>query len=498
MFEVKKHYIDFSRRIEKTKENIKVTIIQEPYPEQTIGKKAGEGIYIGRIDVDEDREQLRNHVRGMIARIRPSADMGILSEHPGNKLSMDLFQEQADRQQQIIIARMGHFRHEPSDETTNTVAVFMPDNDPVLVNQISFSEEDLIYNDKGKLYRGKEVHVFTTPLGNMGILSCHDYTNVDILKSIVENEIEILIVSCFNPATRLCIQYALADIHRFSCFVIVSNIANYGGSGVFAPFRYNGPRRASISMGGAVAYTQGETSAFLEVDLPIAELRNLRVREKHNSELLDNTLPWTPIQPSEEYLSADKPDYKEKLEAPDYLVPINLEELGYLPNDNEGELSIGIAQLKCMNEEDYINNFYCISCSPNISGFTEEIKTHLEFLSKKLDSTGQKLDFLVFPEVFLPLGMEADLKEFARKFNTIIIGGVEYDAQPETLVNPAMAHGSNRCFVYIPSPNDEVKRFQYNKMTRSQYDARIPAISEEMPGNFVMDKGSQLIRFSNG
>ncbi len=498
MFEVKKHELDFTRREGAPDGNIKVTIIQEPYPERVIGRRVGQGIYVGKNNIDADLREMRQSVIANLARIPETTDIGIVSEHPGNKIAMDIFQEQADKQRQIVIARLGHYRSEPGGEISNTVAVFTPDHDPVLVKQITFSEEDLKYHALGKLQRGREVHVFSTPLGNMGVISCHDYTNADILKSIAENDIEILVVSCFNPATRLFIQYALADIHRFSCFVIISNIANYGGSGVFAPFRYNGPKRAAISLGGAVAYTQGETSAFLEVDLPMAELRNLRQKSQYGNAVSDNQCPWTTIQPSEEFLSAGRPDYKMRLETSDYLHEVDLEKLNYMPNPDQGELNIGIAQLKCMNEEDYLNNYYNISKAPNAARYIKEIQSHLKFLAERLELTGQKLDFLIFPEVFLPLGMDADLKEFARRFNTIVIGGVEYDAQPGNLEHPEKAHGANRCFIYIPCCSGEVKRFQYDKMTRSQYDARLPASAAGNSGNFIMDKGSRLVRFSNG
>lgn len=498
MFEVIKHELNFARREEAPAGNIKVTIIQETYPESMVGRRVGQGIYGGKNEIDEGREELRQNVMANLARIPETADIGILSEHPGNKIAQDIFQEHGDKHRQVIIARIGHYRNEPNAGTTNTVAVFTPDHDPVLVKQITFSEEDLKYHARGKLQRGREVHVFSAPLGNMGVISCHDYTNADILKSLAENNIEILVVSAFNPATRLFIQYALADIHRFSCFVIISNIANYGGSGVFAPFRYNGPKRAAISLGGAVAYTQGETSAFLELDLPMTELRNLRQKSQYGNSASDNQCPWTTIQPSEDFLSAGLPDYKMKLETSDYLHKVDLEKLNYLPNPDQGELTIGIAQLKCMNEEDYLNNYYNISKAPDAPRYILKIKAHLKFLAEKLELTGQKLDFLVFPELFMPLGMDADLKEFARRFNTVVIAGVEYDAQPENLEHPEKAHGVNRCFIYIPTGKGEVKRFQYEKMTRSQYDARLPASATGGPGNFIMDKGSQLVHFTYG
>ncbi|HCF49653.1 MAG TPA: hypothetical protein DER60_05185 [Syntrophomonas sp.] len=498
MFQITKHQLSFVRRESRPADNIKIALVQELYPKRIIGRTAGQGIYAGRFDHSQEPEEMRSDVRSLLERIPDTADMGLISEHPGNKVSLDIFQEQADSRQQIIITRLGHYLHAGSGAATNSAAVFTPGNDPVIIDQISFSEEDLKFYAEGKLQRGKEVHIFFTPIGNIGIISCHDYTNADILYEIARHDLEILVVSCFNPATRLFIQYALADIHRLSCFVIISNIANYGGSGVFAPFRYNGPKKASLSLGGAVAYTQGESSAFLEVDLPLAELRMLRQKERQGRNPADNRCPWTPIQPSEEYSMDGHPHYKQELGKPDYLVNVDLAESGYVPNHDQDALNIGVAQLKCMSEDDYLNHFYCISCSPNAPRFIKEIQGYLEFLAGKLELSGQKLDFLIFPEVFLPLTMEADIREFSRRFNTIVIGGVEYDPQPVTLESPEMAQGSNRCFIYVPVKTGEVKRFQYNKMTRSQYDARLPETVNGKPANFIMDKGSQLMRFSYG
>lgn len=498
MIQVKVHHLAFKPKDKKPDENIKVILVQEPYPENKIGRRAGQGIYVGRIQPEGDKEDLRRHVRSMLGRIPENADMGILSEHPGNIVSSDLFQEQAEASRQIIIARLGHYRHEDRGETTNTVALFSPDNDPVFIEQLSFSEEDHKYYTLGKLHPGKDAHVFHTPIGSMGIISCHDYTNADVIKKMAEHDIEILVVSSFNPATRLFMQYALADIHRFSCFVVISNIANYGGSGVFAPFRYNGPKKRSMTLGGAIAYTQGQTSAFLEIDLPLADLRLLRRQERQAADLLDDRCPWTPIQPSEEFLSNGQPDYKRNLESAEHLQEIDLMSYGYKASSRLDKLNIGVAQLKCMDEEDYIDNYYCISCSPNAPRFVLELQEHLKYLSQKLLLSGQMLDFLVFPEVFLPLTMDEELRDFARRFNTIIIAGVEYDPQPKSLQSPELAHGSNRCFIYVPTARGEVKRFQYDKMTRSQYDARLPEAASGEPANFIMDKGSRLLRFSYG
>ncbi|HWP95463.1 MAG TPA: hypothetical protein VN426_01295 [Syntrophomonadaceae bacterium] len=496
MFQVRKHSLTFARKAENQEEDIKVTLIQELYPERTIGKTAGHGLYVGRIHDSDNGAELRSHVLAILARVQENADMVMISEHPGNKISLDLFQEHADRDRQIIIARLGHYVQGDSGKTTNSVAVIAPGHDPVIVNQISFSEEDLKYYAKAKLYRGSDVHVFSTPIGNLGVISCHDYTNADILKELMEYDIEILVVSSFNPATRLFMQYALADIHRFSCFVIISNIGNYGGSGVFAPFRYNGPRKASQTLGGAIAYTQGETSAFLEVDLPLADLRTLRNKNKEESNDFDITCPWIPIQPSEEFLSEGQPDFKIKLQSSDFLVNIDLEKMGYVSPKYQGEVNIGVAHLLCLEAADYIDNYYCISSAQDAPRFIKDIQNHLRFLSEKLELSSQKLDFLVFPEVFLPMAVEEDLKEFARRFHTIIIGGVEFDTQLADIRQPEQAHGANRCFIYVPSESGGVKRFQYDKLTRSQYDARLPAVDGGEPGYFEMEKGNKLLRFS--
>ncbi len=497
MLTVQKHMLSYRAKRISSDNIIKVSLIQEQYPEQLIGRRAGEGLYVGRINIGDNPQESREFVSKMLNDIPVNTDIAVISEHPGNSASLDLLQEQSDEHQQLIIARLGYHLHEASHQIYNSIAVVIPDYQPVLVDQISFSAEDLKFQAEGTLHRGTDIHVFSTPLGNLGIISCHDYTHADILKKIFEHQIEILIVSSFNPATRLFMQYALADIHRFSCFVILSNIANYGGSGVFAPFRYNGPRRASMTLGGALAYTQGQTRAYLEVDLPITDLRKLRNGESSGTDVFEDAITWTPIYPSEEYLPQGEPDFKQKLEADHCLETIDLEKAGYVTAAQD-ELQIGVAHLQSMDKEDYINNYYCISCSSNAPDFINKIQAHLQFLAEQLEYTGQRLDFLVFPELFLPLTAETDLMAFARRFNTIIIGGVEFDPQPDDLASPEMAQGVNRCFIYVPTQTGEVKRFQYDKLTRSQYDARTPAVGDSGWGYFKMSRGSKLIHFTCG
>lgn len=498
MLKIQQHRLAYAHKRNNEAEPIKVFLIQEQYPEQLIGRRAGEGIYVGSLNAADNPEEFRECIRTKLARIPENTDLAVISEHPGNAASLDLYQQQADRHGQLLIVRLGYHVRENSKYITNSVSVIAPHYKPIIIDQVSFSSEDLKFHAEGRLQRGEDIHILSTPLGRIAVISCHDYTHADVLQRIFDNNIEILVVSSFNPATRLFRQYALADIHRFSCFIIISNIANYGGSGVFAPFRYNGPKRASMSLGGALAYTQGETRAYLEADLPIADLRRLRKGESSGDDSFEDSITWTPIYPSEEFIFQSQPGFRDKLQAREFLESIDIEAAGYVPAHDQAELHIGVVQLSSLDINDYLNNYYCISCSENISSFIDKIQTHLQFLYTQLQKSGQRLDFLVFPELFLPLGLEPDLKAFARDNNTIIIGGVEYDPQPETLESPEKAVGVNRCFVYVPTCSGEVKRYQYNKLTHSQYDALLPANGEGAARHFRMIRGDRLIRFAYG
>lgn len=383
----------------------------------------------------------------------------------------------------------------------NSGAIFVPQRQkPVFIDEISFSVEDQMRNVHGILQPGEAIQLLKTPIGKMAILNCHDYTHADVLAQLIHYGIEILIVSTFNPASRLYHQYALADMHGFFCFVIISNIANYGGSAVFAPFRRIGPSSGALTLGGTLSLMRGESVAYVQISLPLGELRRIRriLSRSCSIERKKGKLTWLPpIFPGETFFSKSEPSYKTVLQRTDSVKPIKLDDF-YNPSFTNGKVRIGIAHLKSMDKKDYIDNFYHISASRHVPQFIKGIRGHLQRLENQLLIDGKSLDFLVFPEVFLPLGLEDDLKQFAKKFNTIVIGGIEYDRQSVSPRTPEEAHGSNRCFVYIPTNLGEVYVYVYTKLTRSQYDARTPAREKggEL-GQFNMDKGNCLLRFSH-
>lgn len=501
MFDIINHLISYERKDVASKELAKhprLLLIQEKYPRELIGKRAGEGIYTGESD-RENLEELRVEIRKIIARISPNIDLVVLSEHPGNAVSLDLFQKQADESKQIIIARLGYYDHGEVLGIRNSVAVVVPDQKQIFVDEISLSIEDQQRNKKGNLQRGEVINLLNTPLGKIAVLNCFDYTNADILAQLIDEDIEILIALTFNPGSRLYSQYALADMHRFFCFVVISNIANYGGSGVFAPFRRKGPKSGSLSLGGTLAFAKGECTAYLKISLPIGELRQSRkvLSSPGSIESKKRQLNLLPIiVPGETFLAESL--YKNNIQKHDFLKNVKLENYGYEPYAENGKINIGVAHLKSMNVDDYVDNLYHISASEKASLFIKGVRGHLHQLSTKLNMNEEKLDFLVFPEVFLPLGLESDLENFAQKYNTIIICGVEYDRQPIEIQTLEDSIGTNRCFIYIPTISGQVHRFEYMKLTRSEYDARTPPKNEgEDRGKFKMNIGEHLFRFSH-
>lgn len=157
MLTVRRHALDYDHREKNPGDPIKVSLIQEQYPEQLIGRRAGEGIYVGRINLSENPREYRSAVQAMIGRIPAGSDMAIISEHPGNTAALDLFQQQADEQKQLIVVRLGYYLHDNSERITNSIAVITPGHQPVFADQISFSTEDLKFHAEGSLHRGEEI-----------------------------------------------------------------------------------------------------------------------------------------------------------------------------------------------------------------------------------------------------------------------------------------------------------------------------------------------------
>lgn len=438
----------------------------------------------------------------LVASIPEEATIAILFEHPEARNSLPQLQKKAQQHKQLIVAPLGLY--ERTGGLFNSVAVARPEADLILLDKVSLSYGDFATaaNTGRQLLRGTTLNVFETETWKLAILNCHDYTHADVLNAVLGEDIDVLIVTTRNPASRLFEEYAIADIHRLCCFVIVNNVSDYGGSGVYAPFSRLGNRSGALTMGGTLFSTRGACEVSALVSLPLGDLRDLRENFQTKEARKENRYQY--IDPPERIkFFPTKPPYHSIIADENNIETIDLESRGYR-RAKDGPLQIAVAQLSSMSMQDYLDNSYHISRSPHCKDFIAKVRDHLELLSRRMASetdASKHIDFLVFPEVFLPLTLEREIKAFSQRWNTIVIGGLEYDPQPSSLTyGTGKATGTNRCRVYIPTAG-QVEVAEYVKLTRSQYDARFakkPGAETETKGElgyFPMTLGDRLLRF---
>jgi Predicted amidohydrolase len=349
---------------------------------------------------------------------------------------------------------------------------------------LSSDDEDL------QVKRGRELNMFgptaehNQDAVSWAVLNCHDYTHVDILRVIQARRIEVLVVVTYNSATRLYWQYAVSDVHRLFCYVVIANVAELGGSGVFAPFRRIGQERnAQIGSGGQVFGARGAGEFQVNISLNIGELRSMR-REfaeygfKAPAIVSTRGSIYTPMVPSEHYM--DTFDRKSG--------PPPLGSVTDVPNDwNLTKPRVAIAQLNDIGLEAYIQTRYRIRQHESCSEFEYMLSVkllELEARCRQVGVTESKtlLDLLVFPEVFIPRSFAPTLQGFSNRMGAIIVAGLDYPDGGEDM-------NANECIVIRPYQ----KPVEYRKITRSQYDAHRNNDGDRMP----MRRGQNLVRFVN-
>lgn len=308
------------------------------------------------------------------------------------------------------------------------------------------------------------------------VLNCHEYTHVDILQVLLEHRIELLVVVSFNTATRLYWQYALADVHRLFCYVVIANIAELGGSAVFAPFRRVGEEsKAKFSAGGQVFGSRGPGKFEVDIDLDIALLRRLRrdfAEQGFRCTSAGTDLKLEPMVPSQHHMfTGDNvalgPPY---LEGVDDLIAWPAHDV----------IRVAVAQLDHIGFDAYVSTGYRLEHHEGYEQFCAKLERWLKHVESECNAKttlpGQRqLDLLVFPEVFVPRPFLPSLQAFSNKIGTTIIAGVDYPP----------AHNVNECMILRPN----VPPVSYRKITRSQYDGMKPD-GERMP----MERGDRLLR----
>lgn len=209
------------------------------------------------------------------------ADLVVISELE-RRTADDLketFEEQAKLHRQYIVLGRGVGTFD--GKTANEVGVYTPDGQELRQGKLSLSQWDR--EQDPPIEPGDELLVHTSGQLRFVVLNCHDYTHASLIHDLVELDVDLVIVVAANQAAQMFMEYARADAHRLFAYVILCNVADVGGSGVYAPFMSRRAaglegRPADLSMGGVQFEARGRARSVVEVELAIPELRTLRER----------------------------------------------------------------------------------------------------------------------------------------------------------------------------------------------------------------------------
>lgn len=451
---------------------VKLRLIQTAHGRPLMGTRDISGSYVST----EPSQSQTGACRSLLNSTRPNS-ITVMSSHPGlTACENDLAQLAADR---TVIGLVGINRDRQN------VTLVATSGELITQAKISLSSEDV----KNQAERGHKLEIFAPAPSNLNavrwtVLNCHDYTHVDLLSAIQESQIELLVVVTHNPATSLYWQYAIADVHRLFCFIVIANIAEWGGSGVFAPFRRVGhEKNAQFRAGGQVFGSRGAGEFQVDIDLNIGELRSIRrefTEHGFDAPLLQATRGsnYTAVVPPEHYMNtfdrgAGPPEFDEPS---DVLIDWNFD-----------RPRVAVAQLNHIGREAYIDKKYRIRHHAACGNFEYLLSLKLLELEaqcrhKGRTGSGTFLDLLVLPEVFIPRSFIGTLQGFSDRMGSIVMAGVDYPDGGED-------ENANECAVI--RPHKEI--VWYRKITRSQYDAHRDYAGNRMP----MLRGRKLLRFVN-
>lgn len=455
------------------------------------------------------------------------ADLIVISELPREVADdrMAVFKRHAIEQRQFIVVGRGVGTY--NGRTANEIGVYAPDGSESLQDKLSLSASDRKHVPS--VVAGSELIVHESGHFRFVVLNCHDYTHASLIHDLVSLEVDVIVVVSANIATQMFIEYAKADVHRLFAYVVICNVAELGGSGVYAPFQSRhdgegvvGEAPGSLSMGGVQFEARGRARARVEVDLAVPALRALR--EGYRQIDPDNPksvreLPsiYRAIAPPEN-VTYSRPYFREVLRAGDRAVFDDI----ILPDPRRegrvggGTWNVTVAQLRSSGLSSYLTTRYTVSGSPEGKRLATDIMRLLsstppaarasvaeqaagnplpsDLLPSYVPSDLTTCDLLVFPEVYLPIHalvdgdtLDSHVQRFADRHGTIVVGGIEYE--------PGSHEGMNRVRVYWPGhPSHD-----YLKLTRSQYDAREPpGPGDRVGAPFPLKRGQRILRFSAG
>ncbi|MBK9239284.1 MAG: hypothetical protein IPL75_03260 [Acidobacteria bacterium] len=445
-----------------------------------------------RIPNEAERLRARQHVEQT-----PAGGLGVVAFERGLHGCRDALADLDS--DSAFVGGLNVFTREGSEKPHN-VTLVAGASQVIELDKCSLSSDDRHHG----VQRGPTFYVFL-PEGDdaesvrWAVLNCHEYTHVDLVRTLLDHRIELLVVVTTHAATRLYWEYATADIHRLFCYVVIANIAELGGSGVFAPFRRIGREyNAQIGSAGQVFGARGPARFSVEHDLEIGELRSLRgefadrgfnadaAREErveqlaaqHSSIAAAHTpqLVVEPVVPSEHFVHtldrpAGRPPTTGTHEVPHRFVA--------------GTLRVAVGQLASMPVAAYIDYRYRLRKHPAVQQFQDGLDAHLNELEQRcrrrgVSESGHLLDMLVLPEVFVPRDYVTTLQTFSDRMGTTVVAGVDYPGETEE-------QNANECLILRPG----LEPVTYRKVTRSQYDAH----ADHSGGRMKMARGDAMLRF---
>lgn len=400
-----------------------------------------------------------------------SDELAVLSFHPGVSAHHEKLKQLSLSRTLVTLGGV--------DSDNHIVTLIADDGELISQAKLSLASED---QDAG-IGRGDTLHVFEAHhAGDVrwAVLNCHDYTHAHLLVELQKQQLDLLVIVAYNPATRLFWEYAVSDVHRLFCYIVIVNVGELGGSGVFVPFRRVGlEATAKFGASGQIFGTRGPGDTNTLVKLNIERLRKRRAdfSEKGLRAFpeLEKASDVDFMVPSQHYMDTiDRPAGPPKT-GPVEVIPTPWQSIKPV---------VAIAQLKSMPVKAYRQSRYRLRDAQGYAAFIGKLEYRLAALKDELRANHDgKLDFLVFPEVLVPRDFaEKQLADFAREFGTIVIAGVDY---------PGERDEDNRNSCAILHPTDKPQ--WYDKVTRSQYDAQQASGDGRMP----MARGDRLLRFEN-
>jgi predicted amidohydrolase len=415
--------------------------------------------------------------RTVLNETRPGT-LTVLSFHPGLRDCADELRALAADRTVVGLAGIG--------EDGRNLTYVATSGELVAQAKLSLSSED----ENHGVRPGDTLHAFvprrddTAGALRWAVLNCHDYTDVELLRVVQDHGVEVLVVVTYNAATRLYWEYATADIHRLFCYIVIANVAELGGSAVFAPFRRIGlQRNAQFGAGGQVFGARGPGRFGVRVPLDVGELRRLKeeftqhgVRAKAVQRSRDAAYaPVVPVVPPERYLNTfDRPAG----------VPPITDVVEIRTAWNWMRPRVAVAQLHHMGLDAYIDTRYRIRAHRSCAQFEDMLTLRLQYLERQCLQRGRTsadalLDLLVLPEVFVPRSFLGALQDFSDRTGSMVIAGVDYPDGGDD-------QNANECVIIRAGERPEY----YRKITRSQYDALRDRTGEPMP----LQRGDRLVR----